>query len=505
MSKKIMIQGTASNVGKSIFATALLRILYNKGYKVAPFKSWNMALNSFVTKQGGEVGRAQALQAEASGIDITVDMQPFLVKPKGNNKSQVIVRGKPLGDFKAEEQKDDYINWALSIINSSLKKLDDQYDVVVIEGAGSPAEINIKDRDLANMKVARLSNSPVILVADIDKGGAFASLVGTLKLLGKDRKYVKGIIINKFRGKKESLKTGLNFLENKTKVPVVGVIPYLKDLNLPEEDSVTIKEYKKKKAKVNIGIIKLPHLSNFTDFDSLGMESEVNIDYLDSLDKDLKGYDLIIIPGTKNTTYDLQFLKETGLDKKIIEAAKNKVQVVGICGGYQILGKKLIDKDLNEGNLREIKGLSLLDISTVFKKDKKTYQVKAKVNGKPFDFINSKNYKLTGYEIHMGETVLGKNVFPLFKITSRSKKECNIIDGARAKELNVWGTYIHGIFDNDDFRSDFLNSFKKEKYKEIDIKRSKGFKEERIKSLDRLAKEVEKNIDLDLLFNIMGI
>jgi adenosylcobyric acid synthase len=243
MAKSIMFQGTASNVGKSMMAVALCRILYQKGYKVSPFKSWNMALNSYVTKNGGEVGRAQALQAEACEVDIHVNMQPFLVKPKGDGQSQVIVKGKPIGDFKGDYKEKDYIDWALNTIEESIRELFTEYEVVVMEGAGSPAEINIEDRDLANMKVAQLFNTPVILVADIDKGGAFASIVGTLELLGDNKELVKGIIINKFRGNKNSLQSGLDFIERKTGVPILGVIPYLSEISLPEEDSVTVKEY----------------------------------------------------------------------------------------------------------------------------------------------------------------------------------------------------------------------------------------------------------------------
>jgi len=504
MEKSIMFQGTASNVGKSLMAAALLRILYQEGYQIAPFKAWNMALNSYVTKTGGEVGRAQALQAEACNVDIEVDMQPFLVKPKGDGVAQVIKRGQPLGDFQGEYKDKDYVKNALNTIENSIDYLYQKYDILVMEGAGSPAEVNIQDRDLANMKVASLKNTPVILVADIDKGGVFASLVGTLELLGENRKFVKGIIINKFRGKKSSLKSGLDFLENKTGVPVLGVMPYLDQISLPEEDSVTVKEFIKKEAAVKIGVINLPHLSNFTDFDILGMEPAVQLEYIDKQKRNLKDYDVIIIPGTKNTTEDLRYLKKQGLDQKIIQAAQEGKEVVGICGGYQMLGNKLIDPDLTEGKEAVIEGLSLLDITTTFSAGKDTYQIEAKLKNENNSFIKRLEGKVEGYEIHMGQTTLGSKASPIFEIMQRSNQDCQINDGAVSQELKVWGTYIHGIFDNDNFRSAFIKKILKEKERDLDYDHI-DFKEKRQKALDELADQFRKNIDMEKLYKIMNL
>lgn len=504
MEKSIMFQGTASNVGKSLMAAALCRILYQNGYKVAPFKSWNMALNSFVTNDGGEIGRAQALQAEACNVAIEVDMQPFLVKPKGKGQAQVIKRGKPLGDFAGQYRSDQYIKEALQTINDSINNLYKKYEILVMEGAGSPAEINIKKRDLANMKVAKLNNTPVILVADIDKGGVFASLVGTMELLGEDRRLVKGIIINKFRGDKASLQSGLEFIEQKTGVPVLGVMPYLREINLPEEDSVTVKEYLNKQAEIKIGIINLPHLSNFTDFDILGLEPAVELTYIENKQEISEDFDVIIIPGTKNTTEDLRYLKEKGLGDKIIKAARGKTEVIGICGGYQMLGKELIDPDLTEGSRKSIQGLSLLDIKTKFSPGKDTYQIEAKLNVKNDRFKELENDKIKGYEIHMGQTILGDKAVPLFNIIKRSNKDFMIKDGACSTELDVWGTYIHGIFDNDSFRKNFINYLLKKRGKDA-RQEFIDFQENRQRALNKLALAFQENIDMDKLLNIMNL
>lgn len=505
MKKSIMFQGTASNVGKSMMAVGLCRILYEKGYKVAPFKAWNMALNSYVTKNGGEVGRAQALQAEACHVDIEVDMQPILVKPKGNHTSQIIMRGKPIGDFKGEYKDTKYIQKALKVIEGSIDSLFNKYDLLVMEGAGSPAEINIKDRDLANMKVAAFKDTPVILVVDIDKGGAFASIIGTLELLEENRKRIKGIIINKFRGKKSSLDSGIRYIEDKTDVPVLGVFPFMNNISLPEEDSVKIKEFFKKEAEIKIGVINLPHLSNFTDFDILGLEPNIQLEYIDRNKKEIDEYDVLIIPGTKNTTEDLKYLKKYNLDTKIKKAAEKGTEIVGICGGYQMLGKKLLDPDLTEGTKLELSGLSLLDIKTVFSEGKDTYQVKAKMLSENDEFYELNKSILEGYEIHMGQTILGEKANPLFEIISRSKQSCSIEDGAISESLNIWGTYMHGIFDNDNFRQNFIKKILEKKKSKVKEDNFIKFQEKREEAFDTLADVFKQNIDMDMLFEIMGI
>ncbi|OCL26136.1 cobyric acid synthase CobQ [Orenia metallireducens] len=500
MANSIMLQGTSSNVGKSILATALCRIFSQDGYQVAPFKSWNMALNSYVTADGGEVGQAQAIQADAAGIEISVDMQPFLIKPKGDGQSQVIVRGRPLGDFGVDRKNPEYIEWAMEIIDDSLQRLSSEYELIVLEGAGSPAEINIKDKDIANMKVAKLNQTPVLLVADIDRGGALAAVVGTLKLLEtEERALVKGVILNKFRGDFELLKSGVEILEEKIGKPVLGVIPYLKDIRIPEEDSVSLADFCKEEGEVEIGVINLPHISNFTDFDPLGYEIGVELNYLEA-DAKLDNYDAIILPGTKNTIFDLNYLHTSGLARKIIAQANAGKTVIGICGGYQMLGKKLVDPDLVEGRISQMIGLGLLDIETTFNREKVTHQVIGRVSSDLGFFKSLKNQIVTGYEIHMGDTKLGDNTQPLFRIESRSKEKVDILDGTYNPNLSVWGTYLHGIFDNDNFRRSFVNSLRREKGLTEDCYSSRSSLEE---SYDKLAEIIRDNLDMDKIYQII--
>jgi len=502
MAKTIMLQGTSSNVGKSILATALCRIFTQDGYQVAPFKSWNMALNSYVTADGGEIGRAQAIQADAADVEINVDMQPFLIKPKGDGQSQVIVRGRPIGDFGVDRKSPEYIEWAMEIVDDSLSRLSAQYELIVLEGAGSPVEINIKDKDIANMKVAKLKQTPVLLVADIDRGGALAAVVGTLKLLEpEERDLVKGIILNKFRGDFELLKSGIDILEEKTGKPVLGVIPYLKDIRIPAEDSVALADFCKQEGEVKVGIINLPHISNFTDFDSLSHEVGVGVDYLGA-DADLNNYDAIIIPGTKNTILDLNYLHTSGLARKIIAQANASKTVIGICGGYQMLGKKLMDPDLVEGRIRQIIGLGLLDIETTFSKEKRTYQVSGRVYSDLDLFKVLKNELITGYEIHMGDTKLANNDQALFKIEARSKAQVDLLDGCYNQALRVWGTYLHGIFDNDNFRRVFINSLRREKGLK-ELAKECSTRKTLVESYDRLAEAVRENLDMDMIYQII--
>ncbi|MBM7557116.1 cobyric acid synthase [Halanaerobacter jeridensis] len=500
MTKSIMIQGTASNVGKSILTIALCRILTQDGYQVAPFKSWNMALNSYVTNNGAEIGRAQAVQADAAGIDATADMQPLLVKPKGEGQAQVIVRGSPRGDFGVDRKNQDYINWALEVIDDSLTALSQQFEALVLEGAGSPAEINMKEQDLANMKVAKLKQTPVLLVADVNRGGALAAVVGTLKLLEPaDRDLVQGIVLNKFRGDFELLEPGIEFLEEKTGKPVVGVLPYCHDIKIPDEDSVSLANLSSTKAEIKIAVINLPHLSNFTDFDALALEPKVEVDYV-SAEADLSDYEAVIIPGTKNTTADLKYLKDTGLAAKIIKAAEDEIIVVGICGGYQILGQKLLDPNLTEGDDKALTGLGLLDLETTFREEKATHQVQAAVND-GYEFCSAQ--KISGYEIHMGQTQRGAGVEPLLTITERSGEKVTMPDGAVNQANLVWGTYLHGIFDNDQFRREWINYLRQQKGLAKLAGDSIEQRKELEASYDALAEMVRENLDLELLYRIM--
>lgn len=503
--KTIMIQGTASDVGKSMVATALCRIFARNNFKVAPFKSWNMSLNSAVTAEGGEIGIAQVIQAEAAGVEPVVDMQPILVKPKGNGLSQVIVRGKPIGEM--GQQKDSkYMRMALKNIELALNKLRENNDIVVMEGAGSPVEINVKDWDLANMKVAALFKSPVILVTDVARGGALAALVGTLRLMEKEeRELVKGLIINRFRGDFDLLKPGLDFLEEYTGKPVLGVIPYLKDIRLPEEDSASLQLQGGKSTEqrdLKIGIIQLPHMSNFTDFSPLSLAKDVSLTYV-STPLQVRGLDLIIIPGTKSTTSDLEYIKNKGLAQEIQFSARKGVPVIGICGGYQIMGQFLYDPYHTEGEREEIRGLGLLPIKTHFLVEKTTHQVKAISRGGPLLLQGLEGKEMTAYEIHMGEssyTEQGNKSF-IFNIFSRSDKCVKIEDGSLSENRLHFGTYLHGLFNNDILRNTLLNNLRLRKGL-APIKRSLSYQKGLIADYDQLADIVEGSLDMDLIYSM---
>ena len=502
----IMLQGTASDVGKSLIVTALCRILSNQNKTVAPFKSWNMSLNSYVTPGGGEIGIAQALQAKAAGQKPQVDMQPILVKPKGDGVSQVILKGKPAGDCKYDN-KTDYLADAEKTIKESLSNLLEKYDNVIMEGAGSPVEINRKNKDLANMKVAKMYNTPVILVANIDRGGALASIVGTLRLLEpEERKLVQGIIINKFRGDIDLLKSGIDFLENYTGKPVLGVIPYIRDLKLPEEDSASLQNGLSDTVKedIQIGVINLPHMSNFTDFKALEMEFDVHLSYINDSSR-VNKMDLIIIPGTKTTTKDLKYIKKNGLDKAIIQSASKGVPVIGICGGYQMLGKTLLDRHQTEGQINQLKGLGLLPIETEFLPEKTTHQVKATINNRSDLLSEITDKEINGYEIHMGQTNYLDDINYVFKIEKQSGHDVSIKDGAINKTGNCFGTYIHGLFDNDSFRRGILNKIRKRKGLNPLSGKHSSYNQMIEGELDRLSEIVRDNLDMNYIRNLLNI
>lgn len=497
--KAIQICGTGSGVGKSVITAGLCRILLQDGFKVAPFKAQNMSLNSFVTHEGGEIGRAQAMQAAACRLKPSVDMNPILLKPASDVASQVIIRGKPFGNMSAMEYKN-YKSKAKKKVLNSFNRLKKNFDIVVIEGAGSPAEINLKSHDIVNMKMAQAAGASVILVGDIDKGGVFAWLIGTLELLTKrERKMVKGFIINKFRGDKRLLKEGLIFLEKRTGVPVVGVVPYFKDIRLPEEDSVSldvqtaIKPASRKKDLINIAVIKLPHISNFTDFDPLKNEQDVRLRYIRSKDE-LEGADIIIIPGTKNVFWDLEWLKRSGLADKALSIMKDELStiLIGICGGYQMLGKKIRDSYHLESRQHEIPGLGVMPVTTVFKKEKILAQVTA--------IEISSGLKVSGYEIHHGRTLNLKNHKAAFRVIESQGKGVNESDGTVSKDTRIWGTYIHGIFDESGFRRDFLNRLRVKKGWQA-ITSSSSITLDR--ELDKLAQVLRDNLDMDLTRKIL--
>ncbi|MDK2820520.1 MAG: adenosylcobyric acid synthase [Clostridia bacterium] len=505
MAKAIMLQGTSSNVGKSILAAALCRIFFREGYRVAPFKSQNMALNSGATPDGGEIGRAQLVQAYAAGIKPRVEMNPVLLKPTGHASSQVVVLGRPVGNVGARKYHGDFNQQLWKKVEEAYAALDREFEIIVIEGAGSPAEVNLKKNEIANMRVAQLANAPVLLVADIDRGGALASVVGTLELLeSEERDRVAGIIINKFRGDLDLLKPALEFLENKTGKPVLGVIPYISDHGLPEEDSVYFEGVKNRDTEndeVEIAVIKLPCISNFTDFDALKHEVGVNLRFVDDKE-DLGNPDLIIIPGSKSTISDLLWLRKQGLEEAIKSLVKEGTPLVGICGGYQILGQKISDPEHVETDQEVIDGFGLLPIRTIFKNTKKTNQVEGEVTGTGPFLETIQGLKVKGYEIHMGDSyVRGKSVF---KITRRGGESVNINDGALSSDGLIWGTYIHGILDNDLFRQHVLSILRKRRGLDANIN-GLNFEAYQEQCFNSLAEQVARHLDLSRLAEIMGL
>ena len=477
MANSIMLMGTSSHVGKSIITTALCRIFHQEGRKVVPFKSQNMALNSYVTKDGKEMGRAQVAQAEAAGLEPMVDMNPVLLKPTGNSCSQVVIsnscsqvviNGKAVGNMSAREYHKGYSLKAFGAVTEALERLQKNFDTLVIEGAGSPAEVNLKANDIVNMRVAKHLNAPVLLIADIDRGGALASLVGTLELLDEDeRALVKGLVINKFRGDVTLLTPAVDFLEEKTGKPVLGIVPHIEALGIDDEDSVSLDEKdnesaEQAKADLHIAVMQTPKISNFTDFDSLAAEPDVSLYYVRKVE-DLGNPDMIILPGSKNTTEDLLHLRECGLEAAIREQVAKGTPLWGICGGYQMLGQKIADPLHTESANDEVAGLGYLPMETTFAAEKLTSQVQADCVQFAFLGQQLKADGLYGYEIHTGETkFLGELQHP-FKITERANQAVTIAEGLtnqNGAQGQVVGTYIHGIFDHDDFRRQVLNALR---------------------------------------------
>ena len=504
MAKKIMFQGTSSNVGKSILCTALCRILYRMGYKTVPFKAQNMALNSYVTKWGDEIGRAQVAQAEAAGIDPIVQMNPVLLKPTGNQSSQVVLMGKPVGVYSAKEYHTHYSLTALDKVKESIAFLDENFEMIVIEGAGSPAEVNLKANDIVNMRIAKMTQAPVFLIADIDRGGAIASIVGTLELLEpEERDLIKGIIINKFRGDIKLLEPALTFIEEKTGKKVVGVIPAIENLDIDEEDSVALENKKNVGSKdIQIAVIQTPKISNFTDFDALNYEPDVSVRFVGP--GDIIGTpDLIILPGSKNTLADLTYLKNSGLADEIKELAEKGTPVIGICGGNQMLGTAIYDPHHMEGDIEESEGLGLVNSTTTMKNQKTTHQVTFDVENLHFLNGTFSGSELVGYEIHMGDTKPNDNtVKRCFTITKRSETPITVVDGFIDGRHQVMGTYIHGVFDNDEFRRFIINQLRLRKGLEETPVVFHYF-EHKNKAYNRLADIVEEHLDMDYIMTLL--
>ena len=490
MAKAIMVQGTMSNAGKSYLAAALCRIFHQDGYRVAPFKSQNMALNSFITEEGLEMGRAQVMQAEAAGIKPSVLMNPILLKPTNDTGSQVIVNGEVLGNLSAREyykRKKEMIPH----IMQAYRQLDEQYDIIVLEGAGSPAEINLKQDDIVNMGMAKLAKAPVLLVGDIDRGGVFASLAGTLMLLEpQEREMVKGLVINKFRGDVEILRPGLSMLEDKTHLPVLGVVPYLR-VDIEDEDSLSERLEKKDAVRpLDIAVIRLPHISNFTDFMVLEQHPLMDVRYVQNT-RELGAPDLVILPGTKNTVEDLLWLRQSGLEAVILKLAAKETPVLGVCGGYQMLGETLHDPDGSEsGRPQTLRGLNLLPTETTFCAEKHRAQVTGEVIAAPFT-----GAMLTGYEIHTGNTIV------------RGEPFCTHADGTKegCTNHNVFGTYLHGLFDSGELTEKLAEYLCARKGIDPAAAVPVSMEEYRREQLDILADGVRNSLDMDAVYRAMGM
>lgn len=505
IAKKVMFQGTSSHVGKSILTTAFCRILTQDGYNTAPFKAQNMALNSYVTRSGGEMGRSTVAQAEAAGVEPIVQMNPVLLKPTGNSCSQVILLGKSVGNYSASDYQNKYSQQAWDSVKKSLDYMETHYDILVIEGAGSPAEVNLKKNDIVNMRIAKECQSPVFLIADIDRGGALASIVGTLELLDEEeRKLVKGLVINKFRGDITLLEPALTFLEERTGIPVLGVIPYLDQLGIDDEDSVSLQDMPKDSVMrdIHIAVIQTPKISNFTDFDAFTHEPDVNVRFVQQGDL-IGNPDVIILPGSKNTTEDLLYLKHHGYADEIKELADRGTPVIGICGGYQMLGEKVCDPLHVESDKDEVTGLGLLPYITTMQGEKNTYQVEFNCKNLPFLDMNFSAENLKGYEIHMGETVLTGSAQSLFNIVRRSNAPVDLQDGFINDKHHVFGTYCHGVFDNDHLRRSIINALRKRKgLHPLDVKFK--YREYKEAEFDRLAAIVRKHFDMKKFYEILG-
>ncbi|HEX7474900.1 MAG TPA: cobyric acid synthase [Dehalococcoidales bacterium] len=495
-----MLQGTASSVGKSVLVTALCRIFHQDGFKVAPFKSQNMALNSFVTTEGGEIGRAQAVQAQAAGIAPTVDMNPVLIKPEAGAKAQVIVMGKVAQHLNADNYSENAPR-LLKTIENSFNRLRAAYDIIVIEGAGSPAEINLKEREIVNMRIAKMADSPVLLVGDIDRGGVFAALVGTLDLLDLgERDRVKGFIINKCRRDVSLLKPGLDFLEAKTGKPVVGVIPYFRDIAIAQEDSVYLDERPAGSLGhgPDVAVIHLPHISNYDDFDPLE-EAGCHVRYVDSPAK-LGQPDLIILPGTKSTVHDLIFLRQQGLAEAISRLKDAGTPVIGICGGYQMLGQTIKDPCQVESSREVTEALGFLEIDTIFSQQKTTRRVKGHIVAAKGFLAGLNDSAVEGYEIHMGQTVEPERS-PLIRITEATGDEAGYCDGAVSPDGLVCGTYFHGFFHNPEVTRVIVQYLGQRRGLAFQGKDLKG----QDKEYDKLAAFVRSHLDIEKVYGIIGV
>lgn len=499
----VMIQGTMSSVGKSLLVAALCRICKQDGWRVAPFKAQNMALNSYATRDGREVGRAQAMQAAAAGIEVTVEMNPVLLKPEADTQAQVVVLGMPWAQLAARDY-DTRKRELWQVVTAALDSLRAQYDLVIVEGAGSPVELNLKRGDIVNMAVATYARAPVLLVGDIDRGGIFAQMLGTLMLLEEhERQLVRGLIVNKFRGDASLFVAGVELLEQRGEVPVLGVVPFLRELGLADEDSVALDDLRPAPAApdaVTITVIRLPHMSNFDDFDPLRAEPEVCVRFVEH-PADLEGADLLILPGTKTTVADLHWLHERGLAAAVLAQVQAGTPLLGICGGYQMLGTAIYDPDRSESAAPEVAGLGLLPIVTYFQQEKQTLRAYGKVVANVGVFAAARGISCMGYEIHMGRTVLLEGALPLLHITQRGGQPTSDTDGATRADGRVAGTYLHGLFEPDELRHTLLASLAARRNRARPPVWSHFDREVQY---DRLAAAVRAALNLDELYQIIN-
>ena len=487
--KCIMVQGTMSGAGKSLLCAALCRIFKQDGYKVAPFKSQNMALNSYVTRNGMEMGRAQVMQAEAAGIEPDVRMNPVLLKPSSDIGSQVIVLGEVRGQMTATEYYE-YKNSLMPEVMKAYNELAEENDIIVIEGAGSPAEINLRENDIVNMGMAEAAGAPVLLAGDIDRGGVFAQLYGTVKLLTDDeQKRIAGLIVNKFRGDIDILAPGLKMVEEKTGIPVLGVVPYIR-VDIDDEDSLAPRLNAKSEVKpLDIAIIRIPRMSNFTDFAPLEAHEVIGARYVQSAEE-LHNPDMVIIPGTKSTMDDLLWMRQNGIESAIQKLASSGTPVLGVCGGYQMMGEKLQDPHHIEGDLEEMHGMGLLPTETTFTQIKTRTRFTADVKAKDFE-----GAKLDGYEIHMGESIVNGDPF----LTLENGKDDGCACGTN------FGTYLHGLFDTGELTEKlvkYLCDRKGIEYSEAAPISHSAYVE---KQYDILADGVRAAMDFDKIYKIMGL
>lgn len=497
MAKVIMIQGTMSGAGKSLLTAGLCRIMKRDGYRVAPFKSQNMALNSFVTEEGLEMGRAQVMQAEAAGIAPLVCMNPILLKPTDHTGSQVIVNGQVLGNMSAREYFS-YKRKLIPDIKRAFRTLEEMADIIVIEGAGSPAEVNLRENDIVNMGLAEIVDAPVLLVGDIDRGGVFAQLLGTLMLLGEDeRKRVKGLIINKFRGDRSLLDSGIDILEEKGKIPVAGVVPYM-DLQLEDEDSLTGRFGKRERGKIDITVVRYPRISNFTDFNVFEQIPEVSVRYVTSTEE-LGSPDMIFLPGSKNTMSDLDWMRQNGLEAAVKKMAE-EIPVCGICGGYQMMGERILDPDGME-NGGTMKGMGLLPVVTKLKREKVRRQVHGTVNQVEGFFSALSGLAFDGYEIHIGESVRSTSNH------SHSLYEFEISGADEAfmtgRNRNVCGTYVHGIFDKAAIATALVAALAENKGLSMEFQSCIDYKNFKERQYDTLADILSEYLNMEEIYGML--